>query len=333
MSSPISKKTEHKIYNQSKNSIGGSSAVTSNTIDSVSCSPKRKISRALTCAYFKTSPPPSTKVQIKADEKAKNTEIKCFRDSKSSTPSRKLNEPSKETNKIQRKGTRSRTHINSHISSGCTSFRSIIEEIEACDHSFSISPPKFESPKVQHAKSNSISKQKTMLDRNKSNDTKFMGEDSLENQITPKRNSNTDYKPDSARNKERKSPDVLSVNENFELDCSKEIQYYVKNQSEDRSYLSIPKVNNRLSIASNLSMNSNIHQDLTNEIIGDLTSSVKKLSQRLIKSEEVAYETLVEHVNLLNSIKGLENKIEEQRRNRIEKNGIKSGCSSQCLLF
>ncbi|OMJ75884.1 hypothetical protein SteCoe_24860 [Stentor coeruleus] len=329
MLSSISKKTEIKRYNVSKNSIGGSSALTSNTIESVSCSPKRKISRALTCAYSKTSPPPSAEVQIKVDEKAENDEIMHFEDSKSQYPSQKLNGPSKETNKIQRNGARSRTHINS----GCTSFRSIIEEIDAFDRSFSISPPKFESPKVNHPKNNSISNQKSIIEETKRNEPKYMEEDHLENQITPKRKSNTDYKPDDLRNKERKSPDVLSVNENFELDCSKEIQYYVKNHYEDRSYLSIPKASNRLSIASNLSINSNVHQDITNEIIGDLTSSVKKLSQRLIKSEEIAYETLVEHVRLLNSIKGLENKIEEQKRNRIEKGGIKSGCSNQCLLF
>ena len=69
------------------------------------------------------------------------------------------------------------------------------------------------------------------------------------------------------------------------------------------------------------------------EILYELTKSVQELNQRLIRNEEINVHRLHENIILKNTIKSLENKLDDHKAAKIEKEGISVGCTNDCLLF
>lgn len=314
----------------SRSSLTGSIITTANTIESQSCSPKRKNTRTQTMTFSNN---PVAKVQGKNGI----TEDTYMEEENGKYSYQKLNKSSKVAHYLQVKDIRNRTIISPNPNSSCASFRSIIEEPNSCENAELELPYKLEAFKIDPIKVNCKNSQKDLLRQTlekSSSDIRSMIDGNIENQITPKRIYNEVYNPQETESFDRKSPALFSVDDNFGYDYSKDIPFCIsKGYPEDRSYSSIPKASHRLSITSNVSINSNAYQAIPNSILSDLTTSLRELNNRLIKSEEVAYGTLVEHVRLLNSINGLKSKLEEQRKCRIEQKALCSSCSKNCLVF
>lgn len=93
------------------------------------------------------------------------------------------------------------------------------------------------------------------------------------------------------------------------------------------------RITKRNSGNSSLSGNSFYLNDFQQDLLFELTKSVKELNTRLIHSEEITYERLRENIELQNKIKALESRIDEQKHHKLDEKGIKSGCSSGCVVI
>lgn len=320
----------------SRNSLTRSIATTANTIESQSCSPKRKPTRTQTMTFSNDPQLPIAKIQTKTQSKNGITEDTYMKEENSKFAYEKLNKSSKDTHYLQVKDIKNRVNISPSNNSNCESFQSFIEEKNISENAELELPFKLDVFKIDPIKVNCKNNQKDIFTPTvgkNSSEIRHIPDDSTENQITPKRFCNSIYNLQETDSFDRKSPALFSIDDHLRFDYSKDIPFYVPKGPEDRSYSSIPKTSRRLSITSNVSINSNGNQGISNSIINDLTISLKELNKRLIKSEEVAYDTLVEHVRLLNSVNGLKSKIKEQRKCRIEKKAICCSCSKNCLVF
>lgn len=112
----------------------------------------------------------------------------------------------------------------------------------------------------------------------------------------------------------------------------------VPERAEKKSYTgksTLSQISNyrRGSVTSNPSVNSIFFSDPNQDLILELSRSVKELNQRLIINEEVTNTRLTENQLLKMTIKNLESKIEDQKSTRLEKEGVHMGCTNSCLLF
>jgi hypothetical protein len=104
-------------------------------------------------------------------------------------------------------------------------------------------------------------------------------------------------------------------------------------RKNEKAMLNMMKESRRRSTISNGSVSSMFAAEAQFEMLSDLTKSVRELNQRLIKSEEVTYERLVENIKIKETIKALENKLEDQKSLKIETCGNSTSCSPGCSLF
>ena len=109
--------------------------------------------------------------------------------------------------------------------------------------------------------------------------------------------------------------------------------YERKSIDENKNHLQHIYKQRRSSIGSNGSMNSMMFSEGNHEILYELTKSVQELNQRLIRNEEINVHRLHENIILKNTIKSLENKLDDHKAAKIEKEGISVGCTNDCLLF
>lgn len=100
----------------------------------------------------------------------------------------------------------------------------------------------------------------------------------------------------------------------------------------EKSFNSVYKYSNRMSINSNGSNCSLAVTDGQFDLLSELTKSVKELNQRLIRSEEITMERLKENIELKKKLETLESRIDEQKTYKIESEGVSSGCSSRCVI-
>lgn len=101
----------------------------------------------------------------------------------------------------------------------------------------------------------------------------------------------------------------------------------------EKSFTSVYKYSNRMSINSNGSNCSLAVTDGQFDLLSELTKSVKELNQRLIRSEEITMERLKENIELKKKLETLESKIDEQKTYKLESSGVSSGCSNRCIII
>lgn len=113
-------------------------------------------------------------------------------------------------------------------------------------------------------------------------------------------------------------------------DHNQESIYISKPESQTfHNYLPSPTSSLRLAIPSSATL----IPDTQIDILHDLTRTVKELSDRLIKSEEITYDRLRENKLLKSKIESLEKKINETENQRISDNGMGPLCHDNCTTF
>jgi hypothetical protein len=83
---------------------------------------------------------------------------------------------------------------------------------------------------------------------------------------------------------------------------------------------------------SSLSYHSFAFHDMQQDLLAELTKSVKELNMRLIQSEEITFERLKENLELKNKLKALEGRIEEKSF-KVEEKGVSARCAGGCEVF
>ena len=104
----------------------------------------------------------------------------------------------------------------------------------------------------------------------------------------------------------------------------------IKKTINDKDNVSVFKQHRRCSIGSNGSM---MFSEAHHEVLYELTKSVQELNQRLIKNEEISINRLQENVILKNTIKNLEGRLEDHKDTRLDREGVRVGCTNGCLVF
>lgn len=80
-------------------------------------------------------------------------------------------------------------------------------------------------------------------------------------------------------------------------------------------------------------LNGSEFSDHHQEILYEISKSIKELNQRLIKNEENTISRERENYLLRSNIKSLEDKIDQQKGLNLEKESVRVECTNSCVIF